>query len=281
MLLPLVAAAISIALIWLGLSRTQDREYKRSRAMSRIAVILIILAAVTLVGTLVTQFSRAEVENTPIVMLVIDASKTMDLTDFKPTRLAAAQRAAEAFIDQLPEDFRVGLVTYAIEPALLTAPTVDHEEVLTELQSPPRGNRTVIGEGLAESLDAIEAEWLQGATDAAVILLSDGLDTPEDSIDPLDAAARARGLEIPIHTLLLGEEGGEQGANPELMSGIAEESGGSAREAGTAQELASLYEGLGNRLATELEVGGSAQQFVIAASIFVAAAFFLILKYVI
>jgi len=249
--------------------------------MARIAVLLIVFAAVTLVGTF-TQFRRAEVSNTPIVMLVIDASKTMDQTDFKPTRLAAAQEAAEAFVEQLPEDFRVGLVTYAIEPALLTAPTIDHGEVLTELQSPPRGNRTVIGEGLSESLDAIEAEWLSGPTDAAVILLSDGLDTPQDSIDPLDAAARARDLEIPIHTLLLGEETGEPGgANPELMTGIASQSGGSAREAGTTQELASLYEGLGNRLATELEVGGSAQQFVIAASIFVAAAFFLILRYVI
>ncbi|MGH2757847.1 MAG: VWA domain-containing protein [Actinomycetota bacterium] len=281
MVLPIIALLISIGLIWLGLSRTQDREYKRSRAMSRIAVILIVLAVLTLVGTLFTQFRRAEVEKTPIVMLVIDASMTMNRTDFKPTRLAAAQEAAEAFIEQLPEDFRVGLVTYAIEPALLTAPTTDHEEVLTELQAPPRGNRTVIGEGLSEALDAIEAEWLSGTTDAAMILLSDGLDTPQDSVDPLDAAARGRDLEVPIHTLLLGETGGAEGANAELMSDIASRSGGSAREAGTTQELASLYEGLGNRLATELEVGGSAQQFVIAASIFVAAAFFLILRYVI
>ena len=46
-------------------------------------------------------------------MLVTDHSRSMLATDVEPNRLAAAQRAARTFLDQLPEPVRVGAVAFS------------------------------------------------------------------------------------------------------------------------------------------------------------------------
>jgi Ca-activated chloride channel family protein len=167
-------------------------------------------------------------------------------------------------LEKLPADFRVGPVTYAIEPAILAQPTTDHDQVLKALASPPRGNRTVIGEGLSASIDVVETQWSnEGRTDAAVILLSDGLDTPKDSIDPLDAATRASSLGLPVYTVVLGQSGTPGGANASLVTQIATTTGGSVSTASTAGELTSVYQTLGSRLSTELKIGSKPQLFLL------------------
>src|SRR5207248_1131972 len=61
------------------------------------------------------------------IVLVTDHSGSMQATDVSPTRLAAAQRAANTFIDQLPGKVAVGAVAFAAEPDAATAPTTDHD----------------------------------------------------------------------------------------------------------------------------------------------------------
>jgi len=265
-----------------GPSRTVAKRssFATSPWLPRLTILLIVLT----VASLAAAFAQFRVTKTqtrttaPIVMLVVDASKTMDSTDITPNRLAAAQDAARTFLQQLPAEFRVGLVTFAVEPAVLAQPTADHEQVLAALESPPRGNRTVIGEGLAASLDTIESTWSEeGQTDSAVILLSDGLDTPTDQVDPLDAATRARSLGLPVYTVVLGLTGTPGGANMELMSQIATTTGGSVSTASTAGELTSAYQTLGTQLSTELQIGSKAQIFVPLAILFAIAAALLVL----
>jgi Ca-activated chloride channel family protein len=47
------------------------------------------------------------------IMLAMDVSLSMRVTDVKPTRLAAAQEAAKAFLRDVPKNIDVGLVTFA------------------------------------------------------------------------------------------------------------------------------------------------------------------------
>jgi Ca-activated chloride channel family protein len=248
----------------------RQSSFATSKWLPRLTILLIVLAVGSLAAALAQfKLTKTKAEDAPIVMLVMDASMTMSRTDIAPNRLAAAQSAARTFLEQLPANFRVGLVTFAIEPAVLAEPTTDHEQVLAALDSPPRGNRTVMGEGLAASLDTIESLWSEaGRTDSAVILLSDGLDTPQDQIDPLEAAARARSLELPVHTVILGLTGTAGGANEELMSQIANTTGGSVSTASTAGELTDVYQTLGSKLSTQLKIGSTAQVYVPLAVLF-------------
>ena len=47
------------------------------------------------------------------IILAIDVSLSMRATDVQPNRLAAAQAAAKSFIEELPADVRVGIVSFA------------------------------------------------------------------------------------------------------------------------------------------------------------------------
>ena len=53
----------------------------------------------------------------------------------QPTRLAAAQKAASDFVDQLPSAFRVGLVVFSTEARIGLPPTTDHAQVHTAIDN--------------------------------------------------------------------------------------------------------------------------------------------------
>ena len=76
--------------------------------MRKLPLVLVIAAVVCLVIA-VAQFRVAKAQKTPVIALVLDASKSMDATDVSPNRLVAAQNAAQVFVSQLPEDFEVAL----------------------------------------------------------------------------------------------------------------------------------------------------------------------------
>src|SRR6516225_6024887 len=60
------------------------------------------------------------------VMLVTDHSGSMAATDVQPTRLAAAEQAANTFIDQLPSNVLVGAIAFSDSPDAVQAPVSDH-----------------------------------------------------------------------------------------------------------------------------------------------------------
>jgi Ca-activated chloride channel family protein len=67
------------------------------------------------------------------VMLVTDHSGSMAATDVAPNRLAAAERAANTFIDQLPSSVRVGAVAFGSSADGVQAPETDAQ---LDLQAP-------------------------------------------------------------------------------------------------------------------------------------------------
>ena len=69
------------------------------------------------------------------VILAIDVSRSMKATDIQPTRLDAAGAAAKAFLAEVPEKFRVGVVTFATRAAVGVPPTEDRALVETALDS--------------------------------------------------------------------------------------------------------------------------------------------------
>ena len=57
------------------------------------------------------------------IMLAMDVSGSMRAEDVKPNRLKDSQDAAKAFIQALPRDDRVGIVSFAGTAAVVQAPT--------------------------------------------------------------------------------------------------------------------------------------------------------------
>src|SRR5262249_29419719 len=153
--------------------------------------VVLLVGAIVCLGVALAKFRVERTAKSPTVMLVLDASLSMSKTDVQPSRIAAAQSAAETFVAQLPQSLQVGLVTFSDDAQLPVSPTVDHSKIGPALNHPQRGKGTHIGDGLDASLTAIQSEWdAHGTAPAAVVLLSDGQDTGS-TVDPLVAASRA------------------------------------------------------------------------------------------
>ena len=216
-------------------------------------------------GALVLALARPEatvavpVERASVV-LVTDTSGSMEATDVAPSRLSAAQAAAERFLDRVPDALQVGLVGYADAPHTVLAPTQDREQVRTALEGLVPDGGTATGEALASALRTLGKRG-KDSPPAAVVLLSDGATTA--GRDPLAVAREARAARVPVFTVALGTTDGMVETpdgrvlpvppDPEALREIARLSGGRAFTAEDANALDSVYEQLGSRIGTRPE----------------------------
>jgi Ca-activated chloride channel family protein len=198
------------------------------------------------------------------VVLVTDKSGSMSATDVAPSRLEAARRAAESFLDEVPDELLVGFVGYATSTESVLEPTRDRDAVRATLGALQADGGTATGDALGAALDRLEARKGRSGrvAPAAIVLLSDGKTTQGG--DPLEAAARARQLGVPVYTVALGTPdgvlpNGPMGQavpvppDPETLRAIAERSGGQAFEVEDAGELEGIYERLGSQIGTREE----------------------------
>src|SRR5690349_2156932 len=89
------------------------------------------------------------------IILAMDVSGSMRAADVQPTRLAAAQTAAKAFLTDLPRDVRVGVVAFAGTAAVVQAPTFSREDVVAAIDRFQLQRATAIGSGIVLSLATI------------------------------------------------------------------------------------------------------------------------------
>ena len=89
------------------------------------------------------------------IVLAIDASLSMRATDVQPNRLAAAQEAARAFIEQQPPDVRLGIVSFAGTALLVQSPTKNKEDLIAAIDGLELQRHTAIGSGLIVALSTI------------------------------------------------------------------------------------------------------------------------------
>ena len=191
------------------------------------------------------------------VMLVTDHSGSMAATDVQPTRLAAAERAANTFIDQLPSNVLVGAIAFSDSPDAVQDPVSNHNAARTIINGQTASGATATGDALQLAL-----QLLRGADKkhppSAIVLLSDG--AANAGVDVGTVAREAAQDKIPIDTVALGTPNGVLPSpapfapatavppDPELMQEIAQLSGGRSFNAQTADELSSIYKQLGHQL---------------------------------
>jgi Ca-activated chloride channel family protein len=194
------------------------------------------------------------------VVMVTDTSGSMKATDVAPDRLTAAKSAARTLTKQLPDDFKLGLVTFGSTADQLVAPTTDKTEVTRAIDSLEVAGATAMGDGLSLALDAAQAAIPADVRPpAAIVLLSDGANTRGQ--DPITVAERARKAGIRVYTVALGTQDGvlethDAQGNPKrepvppdtaTLQEIARETGGRFYAAPDAPRLQEVYAGLGTR----------------------------------
>jgi Ca-activated chloride channel family protein len=198
------------------------------------------------------------------IMLVTDHSRSMESDDVAPDRLAAAQKAANTFVDQLPKQVRAGIVAYSTAPDAVQTPTTDRDAVRRIIDQQFPDGATATGDALATALNALSSDPLAGKggkrAPSAIVLLSDGKTTT--GRDPVGVAQIAGQAKVPIYTVALGtNDGVVQGPgfggfipvppDPETLGQIAQASGGRAFTAEDSGRLSSIYKNLGSQLATK------------------------------
>ncbi len=197
------------------------------------------------------------------VVLVVDHSGSMQATDVSPTRLGAAQKAADTFVDKLPDSTQLGIVAYSTTADTVQAPTTKHGATKDVINSLQAEGGTATGEALQSALDMVKANARNQPT--AIVLLSDGATTV--GRDPVPVATEAGKAKVPVYTVALGTEDATipnpndpmgqplvVAPDPETLQAIAKASGARAFTAESGSELSSIYQRLGSQLgSTERE----------------------------
>jgi Ca-activated chloride channel family protein len=174
------------------------------------------------------------------IILAIDVSLSMRAADVQPSRLAAAQAAAKAFVEDLPADLRVGIVSFAGTALVAQKPTTSKDDLVAAIERLQLDRHTAIGSGIIMSLatlfpeEEIDLESLvlgsrqswrihqpqpkappkpplqpvpPGSNNsAAIVLLTDGRRTTGP--DPLEAAKMAADRGIRVFTVGFGSAAG-------------------------------------------------------------------------
>ena len=245
------------------------------------------------------------------IMLAMDVSGSMRATDVKPNRFVASQEAAKAFVNALPRDVRVGIVSFAGTAAVVQAPTTSREDIIAAIDRFQLQRGTATGSGIVLSLatmfpdDEIEIAQITGQrlmpkplgetkpkkefkpvepgsySSGAIIMLTDGQRTTGP--DPLDAAKMASQRGVRVYTVGVGTTSGEtigfEGwsmrvrLDEETLKQVALLTRAEYFFAGTAQDLLKVYESLSSKLVVERkETEVTALFGLLAAALVVAAA---------
>ena len=230
------------------------------------AVLLLVGLTFLLLGVARPQARLSSVRPGSTIVLLQDVSGSMAATDVKPTRLLAARNAALVFLQHVPSQYRVALITFGDHPAVVESPTYAHDQIAPAFPIKARVQGTDIG-------DAIEAALKVAVTSvgksrpgaphppAEIVLLSDGAQTIGGTA-PGVAAKAARKAGVPVSSVLVGTAKGvvvqklKVGGYPEAKTisvpadptdllTIARVSGGRFFRATTASELDVVYKDLG------------------------------------
>jgi Ca-activated chloride channel family protein len=275
-------ASISIAKLAAGKGPGWRRHLPPALMLLALAALLLAVARPSAILTL------PQAERT--IMLAMDVSGSMRAEDVKPNRLVASQEAAKAFVNNLPREVQVGVVSFAGTAAVVQAPTHSRDDVIKAIDRFQLQRGTATGSGIILSLatlfpdDGIEIQHVTGQrnfpgtpigpkkdatpakpvapgsyTSAAIIMLTDGQRTTGP--DPMDAAKMAADRGIRVYTVGIGTTTGEiigfEGwsmrvrLDEETLKNISLLTHGEYFYAGTAEDLKQVYESLSSRMVVE------------------------------
>jgi Ca-activated chloride channel family protein len=176
------------------------------------------------------------------------------------------QVSAKEFVDVLPEEINLGLVSFAGTATTLVTPTTDRGQVRSAIDNLELAESTAIGEAIFSSLSAIQN--FQSALEAGdedeaparIVLLSDGYNTVgRDDTQAITAAVDAG---VPVSTIAFGTDTGVVDIRGQLqrvpvdrlsLQKMAETTKGYFYEAASVTELKQVYQDMGSSIGFRVE----------------------------
>ena len=204
--------------------------------------------------------------------LAIDASASMLAQDYSPNRVEAAKDAALKFVDTLPADTQVGVLSFAGASFVKQELTLDLDDVKAAVSGVEieLAGGTALGGAIVSSTNML----LASGKDKVIVLLTDGQNNVGVGVD--EALEYSSGFGIVIHTIGIGtEEGGivadttfVTGLDNETLELIAEKTGGRFYLAETEEELQSAYDDIAASTTRQLSLDLSSYLMLIAVALF-------------
>ncbi len=249
---------------------------------SRLVVIPLILKLLAAV-LIIVALARPQESNTKIkrnvegidIMISLDISDSMLIEDMRPiNRMESAKKTILHFISKRLSD-RIGVIVFSGEAYTRVPLTLDYD-ILKDSVKKIEPERTVkmgtaIGVALASAVGRIKEST---AKSRVVILLTDG-ENNSGTIDPLTALEIAKGFNIRVYTIGVGQDGEAQlpvyqadpfgrkiktyqpilsKVNDDLLNRIAQETGGKYFRASTGNSLQGVFNEIDRLEKTKIEV---------------------------
>ena len=187
----------------------------------------------------------SDVEVTPLeesttgvdVVLVVDTSGSIE------DALASAISAAKSFVAKLPDDARIGVVSFSDSFRIERRLTLNRNGVLASLEALEASGETALYDGVDAALGLFS-----GDSQRNIVLLSDGGDTTSrGTLSRVMVAASA--ADTAIHSIALKTPETDRDA----LRSLARASGGTYSSAATS-DLAEVYEGIASALSQQFLV---------------------------
>lgn len=188
------------------------------------------------------------------IMLVLDASSSMQAEDFRPTRFEAAREAAGSFVEGRVSD-RVGLIVFAAEAYTQVPLTLDYpflQRMLDDVEIGAVEDGTAVGTALATAVNRLKDSE---AESKVAILLTDGRNN-RGQIDPRTAAEVAATMDVRVYAIGVGstketaaetepspseQQSGSAGVDAEMLRAVSASTGGQYFSATNRDALERIY----------------------------------------
>ena len=158
-------------------------------------------------------------------VIAVDVSDSM-----RGAKFAAAKTAAGTFLADVPDDVRVGLVTYSGQVRVEQEPTADRTRVAAALEGLTLSRGTRLYDGLRQAVAVAGAEGAR-----SVLVLSDGRDTSGSPLARTAAAVEQTGVKVDVVALAQTE------ADEAMLGQLAEAGNGSVLRADDPAALTRLF----------------------------------------
>jgi tight adherence protein B len=197
-----------------------------------------VVASAAPVGEQTTHVDRTSV-------LVIDTSGSM-----LGAGISGAKSAAAAFLNAVPADVKVGLVTFSDRPVLVVAPTTDRAQVRQAISGLHAHGETALYDAVALALKSL------GRTGSRnIVLLTDGADTKsKTSLGEL--VPRVQAAKVTVDAV--GFRTTDAQSTP--LRSIAQSGGGQVIAATEAQSLAAAFAGAARDISHQLVITATVPQ---------------------